>query len=171
MGVPHNGELPYVWGYGHLLTNRSVRQDSQINFDIIGWTPEDAVYADYIQTLWSNFAKYGNPTPSPVRAPFNDTLTTWPLYSIDDNLKSIYLNAEITIQELYRQSEYAFFTDYLSYITQRPVKSNGNASGSRKKFQFRASQIQEQKSQIAKKYLQRLFPGEYESIVQRLESL
>ena len=52
------GELPYVWGYGKLLTNPEVRQDSGITFDIVGWTPEDALYADYQITLWTNFAKY-----------------------------------------------------------------------------------------------------------------
>jgi len=168
MGVPHNGELPYVWGYGHLLQNPLVREDSGINFDAIGWTPEDSVYADYIQTLWTNFAKYGNPTPTPVKAPFNDTMTTWPKYGFDDNLKTILLDTEISTLELYRQPDYAFFTDYMSYLVQRPVMTDDTRT---KKIRFRASQIQEQKSRFARQYLQRLFPDEYESIVQQLESL
>jgi len=168
MGVPHNGELPYVWGYGYLLTNPLVRQASGIFYDAVGWTPEDSVYADYVQTLWSNFAKYGNPTPSPVKAPFNDTLTTWPKYVFNDNLKNIWLDTEISTRELYRQSDYAFFTDYMSYVGGMPVKTTGPR---KKKFQFKSSQIQEQKSRIAVKFLQQQFPGEYEAIVEHLQSL
>lgn len=54
------GELPYVWGYGKLLNNQAVRDDSGITFDIVGWTEEDILYADYQITLWTNFAKYGS---------------------------------------------------------------------------------------------------------------
>ena len=54
------GELPYVWGYGKLLNNQAVRDDSGIHFDIVGWTEEDITYADYQITLWTNFAKYGS---------------------------------------------------------------------------------------------------------------
>lgn len=53
-------ELPYVWGYGLLTINPDVRNDSGMFFDIIGWTPEDITYADYVQTLWSNFVKFGS---------------------------------------------------------------------------------------------------------------
>ena len=53
------GELPYVWGYAKLLKNPAVRVDCGINFDIVGWTPEDIAYADYQMPLWANFAKYG----------------------------------------------------------------------------------------------------------------
>jgi len=168
MGVPHNGELPYVWGYGYFLTNPLVRQQSQIVYDVVGWTPEDAVYADYVQTLWSNFAKYGNPTPTPVKAPFNDTMTTWPKYAFDDNLKNIWLDGEISIREQYRQSDYAFFTEYIPYVTNVPIKAT---SSSKKKFQFKTSQIQEQISRIATKFIQQHFPGEYEAIINHLESL
>ena len=59
VGVPHEGELPYVWGYGYLLINPEVRNDSEIFYDAVGWTPEDITYAAYVQQLWSNFAKFG----------------------------------------------------------------------------------------------------------------
>lgn len=58
-GAPHMAEIPYVWGYGKLLNNQAVRDDSGIHYDVVGWTPEDATYADYQITLWTNFAKYG----------------------------------------------------------------------------------------------------------------
>lgn len=58
--MPHEGELPYVWGYGYLLINPEVRSDSEIFYDAVGWTPEDITYAAYVQQLWSNFAKFGS---------------------------------------------------------------------------------------------------------------
>ncbi len=58
-GVSHSGELPYMWGLSLLQYNDAVRNDSEIFFDIIDWTEEDAEYSTYVQTLWTNFAKYG----------------------------------------------------------------------------------------------------------------
>ena len=54
------GELFYVWGNGYLTINPDVRNDSAMYYDQIGFTPEDITYAKYVQTLWTNFAKYGS---------------------------------------------------------------------------------------------------------------
>lgn len=51
-------ELSYVFGNAYLLINPKVRDDSGMYFDSIGWVKDDMVYADYVQTLWTNFAKY-----------------------------------------------------------------------------------------------------------------
>jgi len=64
-----------------------------------------------------------NPTPTPLKAPFNDTLTTWPLYDWNDNLKIFYLDGEISVVETYRQQQYAFYVSYLSKMFGRPVKT------------------------------------------------
>jgi carboxylesterase type B len=123
MGVPHAAELDYVWGTTYLTFNPAVRNDSQRFYDSVGYTPDDITYANYVQTLWANFAKYGNPTPSPLQAPFNDTLTVWPEYRADDNFKVFYLDAEISVKELYNQLNYYFYTSYISIITGIPIKS------------------------------------------------
>ena len=60
IGVPHMGELPYVWCYGCLLINPEVREDSEMTVDIVGWTTEDILYGEYVMTLWTNFAKFGS---------------------------------------------------------------------------------------------------------------
>lgn len=127
MGVPHMGELPYVWGYGKLLNNQAVRDDSGIQFDIVGWTQEDADYADFQITLWTNFAKYGNPTPQPVKAPFSDDLITWEKFSWDDNLKVLDLDRTVITQENFRQQRNAFYYDYLSSLLDRPFMSGSEA--------------------------------------------
>jgi len=163
MGVPHNGELPYVWGYGYLLTNPEVRNDSGIYFDAIGWTPEDRPYADYVQTLWTNFAKYGDPTPTPVKSPFNNTLTTWPKFTPNDNLKVLDLDGEIRILENYRQKDYAFWTKYLSYAAKRPVKKEGNANEQpRKKVQLSSAQFQEQITRLVLEAVSSQYPGDFD---------
>src|SRR6218665_1963002 len=43
---------------------------------------------------------------------FNDTLTVWPQYRADDNFKVFYLDAEISVKELYKQMNYYFYTSY-----------------------------------------------------------
>ena len=59
-GVPHSGEINFVFGNSKLVNNPAVRVDSGILTDVIEWTPEDALYSDYMITLWTNFAKYGS---------------------------------------------------------------------------------------------------------------
>ncbi len=58
-GVPHNGELPYVFGWPLLQNNFEIRLDCGIILDIIQWDEEDIEWSDYIMTMWTNFAKYG----------------------------------------------------------------------------------------------------------------
>ena len=58
-GVPHNDEVPYVWGWPLLKLNPAIRRESGIILDLIRWDEVDEVYTDYIQTMWANFAKYG----------------------------------------------------------------------------------------------------------------
>ena len=59
IGVPHNGELPYVWAYPLLEANPDVRDQCDIQIDIVDWNQEDIEYTRFIHTLWTNFAKYG----------------------------------------------------------------------------------------------------------------
>jgi len=163
MGVPHNGELAYVWAYSYLLINPLVRDDSGIHFDILGWTPEDITYSNYVLTLWSNFGKYGNPTPQPVMAPFNNTLTTWPKYDESTNFRTLNLDGEISILEKYRKQDYAFYTEYLSYVAKKPVlKTTEKSSVPRQKYQMKTSHIQEVITKKAIEMVKNLFPDTYE---------
>jgi len=58
-----------------------------------------------------------------VLAPFNDTLTVWPEFRADDNFKVLYLDAEISVKELYKQMNYYFYTSYTSILAEMPIKS------------------------------------------------
>lgn len=59
IGVPHNGELPYVLGWPMLQDNFNLRLDSGMLVDLIPWDEEDQEWAEYFMTMWTNFAKYG----------------------------------------------------------------------------------------------------------------
>jgi carboxylesterase type B len=123
MGVPHNGELPYVWGYPRLLHNQAVRNDSGMHIDPVGWVdPEDIEYTDYFQTMWTNFAKTGNPTPEPVAAPGDNEPTTWPAFT-EEGREYLDVDENIQILKDYRSRSMAFWREYLTYITGIPVKA------------------------------------------------
>jgi len=49
----------FVFGNAYLTINPDVRNDSAMYYDSFGYTIEDMIYARYVQTLWTNFAKYG----------------------------------------------------------------------------------------------------------------
>ena len=71
-----------------------------------------------------------DPTPNPgVKAPFNDTLTKWERFGMDDNLKVFYLDAEISTKEIYHQHRYAFFREYLPYLIDRPLVKRNKGHG------------------------------------------
>jgi carboxylesterase type B len=148
MGVPHMGELPYVWGYGKLLNNPEVREDSGIYYDIVGWTDEDIAYADYQITLWTNFAKYANPTPEPVKSPFDETMTTWEEFKLDDGLKVFDLDRTITTHENFRQQRDYFFMDFISYLVDKEVRSSEEVVAKRPTTGFNSDKIKQAQKKI-----------------------
>ncbi|XP_070194060.1 neuroligin-4, Y-linked-like [Littorina saxatilis] len=56
-GAEHADELHYVFG-------SPVNNDFMWNGFVTSWTDDDRRVSDDVMTLWTNFAKYGNPTPS-----------------------------------------------------------------------------------------------------------
>ncbi|KAK7483474.1 hypothetical protein BaRGS_00025273 [Batillaria attramentaria] len=70
-GVPHASELPIVFGQPFEL-DRFFAHDW--NFP---WTAADKTVSDEVMTMWTNFAKYGKPTPQAVGH------VTWPPYTME----------------------------------------------------------------------------------------
>jgi hypothetical protein len=66
---------------------------------------------------------YSNPTPQPVKSPFDDELVTWEKFSMDDDLKVLDLDRHVITHKNFRQQRNAFFYDYLSSILDRPLMS------------------------------------------------
>ncbi|KAK7100618.1 neuroligin-4, X-linked-like [Littorina saxatilis] len=58
-GVVHGDEMPFV--FGSPFTSDLLWPQAPRN-----WTRDDRQEADDVMTLWTNFAKYGNPTPTAV---------------------------------------------------------------------------------------------------------
>jgi len=115
LGVPHNGELPYVWGYPLMQLNPTVRRESEMFLDLIDWDELDIAFAEYMQDLWANFAKYGNPTPEPVAAP-DGSQTEWKKFTADDQ-NYLYINNTMEYRKDYNQQNFAFWREYMGYIT------------------------------------------------------
>lgn len=69
----HSGEIAYVFGSQHLLTD-------------FNWTPEDRTLSKQMQQYWTNFAKTGDPNGS--------GLPKWPAYNAANEWQMIYLNAQ-----------------------------------------------------------------------------
>lgn len=115
LGVPHNGELPYVLGWPMLQDNFNLRLDSGMLVDLIPWDEEDQEWAEYFMTMWTNFAKYGNPTPEPVTSPGNNTATSWMKFTAD-KMNYMSFNRDIEYKLNYRQRNFAMWTDYLPYV-------------------------------------------------------
>lgn len=56
IGVPHNYDLIFIWGMPYWLNNEMINT----------WNVTDKRISDIIMTLWSNFAKFSDPTQSNV---------------------------------------------------------------------------------------------------------
>ncbi|CAD5111482.1 DgyrCDS791 [Dimorphilus gyrociliatus] len=116
MGVPHNGELPYVFGYPLLERNPNVRQDQEMFFDFIPWDNLDVEFSEYVQTLWTNFAKTGNPTPTPVKPPGDQPETNWQKFT-KTNKNYLYItDNDVNMKVNYRQKSHAYFRELLQYL-------------------------------------------------------
>jgi len=124
MGVPHNGELPYVFGWSLLPFNPEIREDAAIPIDVIPWDEEDEEWAYYITKMWTNFAKYGDPTPEPVPAPNGNPATVWPKYN-SETQEYMYLDRVNERRREYRQRNFALWHNYFPFLADYKVYPAG----------------------------------------------
>lgn len=120
-GVPHSGEIPYVWGWPLLRLDPEVRRDSRIFIDVVDWTPDDFAYAEFFMDLFTNFAKTFNPTPEPVTPPGDLPDLTYPLFTPTEARYVLIDNGNVSPDMDYRQREAAYFREYFAYLSDTPI--------------------------------------------------
>ncbi|CAH1789897.1 unnamed protein product [Owenia fusiformis] len=109
MGATHNADLPYVLGWPFINKNPTVKYQLKGMEDIFQYNQKDEIISERVMKMWSNFAKYGNPTPQPVAN------TTWPKYDTTDH-KYLYIGDDNEIRKEYNQHRIAFWTHYVPWI-------------------------------------------------------
>ncbi|CAH1789899.1 unnamed protein product, partial [Owenia fusiformis] len=111
MGVPHNGELPYVLGWPYIGINPMVKYHLAGMQQVLDFNEFDNHMTDIIIKMWTNFAKYGNPTPEPVNN------FTWPQFDTTDyNYMSIDRMGDFEVKKEYNPHRTAFWTQYAPWI-------------------------------------------------------
>jgi hypothetical protein len=66
-----------------------------------------------------------NPTPQPVKSPFDDEPVTWEKFSMNDDLKVLDLDWIVSTQKNFRQQRNAFFYDYMAFLAPPIVSFSG----------------------------------------------
>lgn len=74
----HSGEIAYVFGTQHLLSD-------------FRWTPEDQALSKQMQRYWTNFAKTGDPN--------GGSLLRWPAYNAASGWQVIHLDAQCSVDK------------------------------------------------------------------------
>ena len=70
------------------------------------------------------FSLHSNPTPEPVEGPLGNGPITWPKF-IDDERNILIMKRDVESSVNYRVDENAFFLEYMSYLTQKPLMTKG----------------------------------------------
>ncbi|XP_076326995.1 acetylcholinesterase-like isoform X1 [Tachypleus tridentatus] len=108
LGAYHESEMYYILGYPQLAVKNAYR------------TLQDQAVSNVLVKLWSNFAKYGNPTPK------NDDVQvnfTWQPYTKD---KPVY--ADLGEQAIMKRSDHMssmnFWINFVPLFTDHPLKND-----------------------------------------------
>ncbi|XP_077999148.1 neuroligin-4, X-linked-like [Glandiceps talaboti] len=112
MGVTHSSELPFEFGFP--FTEEPPRscpwicyEDEQLEF-----SDADRDMSDFMMILFTNFMKYGDPTPTPVNG------ITWPPF---DDVSNSYLSFSDTsvVVNHYRERQMLYWQDYFLKVAYR----------------------------------------------------
>lgn len=116
LGVRHKDDTPYQFGFP--LMNLTVLQD---------YDETDRNISDMVITLFTNFAKYGNPTPEPVGG------ASWERFN-HSNMVYLRILEEPSMAINYQPTKMAFWREYYKTLTAEKecrvlaVKSRGTRS-------------------------------------------
>jgi len=162
-GVPHAGELPYVFGWANMKLAPQVRADARIPIDVMNYNEEDFLYTDLIMDLWTNFAKFGNPTPEPIALPLGGEIQFEEF--TEEHRNTMYIMREVKNDLNYRIKYNAFIQEYCSYIIDRPL-----LAGEAPRLPLRDADgmdpdiIFETEQDMVKEFLTKQYPGQFEHL-------
>ncbi|CAG5123028.1 unnamed protein product [Candidula unifasciata] len=100
-GVIHSGDLPLVF------------TDDQVGLVASMTSPEDLAVGNKIQTWWTNFAKFGNPTATKVDEDGVDV--RWDQYTLNSP-QVLTIDLKSTLAPYSRQSALQLFDDILTFL-------------------------------------------------------
>lgn len=125
MGVVHGDTTPYKFG-APLLNTHTLEQ-----FD-----NDDKKISDMLVQLYLNFAKFGNPTPTPVYG------VRWDAYN-SSNKVYLKINKNPTMARNYHPARMAFWNEYFPKLVQsNPPKKGSGILGSRSSAKRKKSSVQ-----------------------------
>lgn len=118
-GVAHKDDTPYEFGFP--LMNLTVLQQ---------YDDADRNISDMLITLFTNFAKYGNPTPQPVRG------VTWERFNSSHKVY-IRIQAQPEMAVNYRPTRVAFWNEYYErMLIKEPYVCEVSSSALKKRLNF-----------------------------------
>ena len=118
-GVAHKDDTPYEFGFP--LMNLTVLQQ---------YNDADRNISDMLITLFTNFAKYGNPTPQPVLG------VTWEEFNSSHNAY-IRIQRQLEMAVNYRPTKMAFWNNYYErMLVKEPYVCEVSSSALKKRLSF-----------------------------------
>lgn len=112
--VPHGFELPFFWGMPYWPS-----------LPPISWNNADRKVADTVMTLWTNFAKYGNPVQTGISFKWDAFEETAPSVMIIDR------NFSMSDPSTFDLKAFAFWVDYYPKVVQATRCCNVTQNGIR----------------------------------------
>ncbi|XP_076349879.1 carboxylesterase 1E-like isoform X2 [Tachypleus tridentatus] len=122
LGAYHESEMYYILGYPQMAIKKAFR------------TQEDHAVSDMLVKLWSNFAKYGNPTSEEQ---LHQNNFTWKPYTRDEPVYAD-LGEQATLRSVHL-SDMIFWVDFVPLFTDYPMNSDERIQCNRTVFVITSS--------------------------------
>jgi carboxylesterase type B len=108
MGTPYGRDLDYLLGFP--FYNETLGNITGIVTEQSDWTYADRNVSDFMQQMWLNFTKYGNPTPDWTR-----NISWYQFYKY--NMSYLYISEYSYLDLNYRQNHFAFWREYYPSVS------------------------------------------------------
>ncbi|XP_025110107.1 fatty acyl-CoA hydrolase precursor, medium chain-like [Pomacea canaliculata] len=114
-GIPHGSDLPFIFGTPLHM------EEEQCGFRF-NWTSSDVAVSSNVMSLWTNIAKYGNPTPTPLNG------TRWTPYDLQGQ-EYLDIGTSLTLKARLKEDLIQFWTNLFhrhGYLDPHPSPVNSS---------------------------------------------